>query len=377
MSKRCFRCSCIGLLPCGRAGIGLLCALALTTLAGCTGGKPGIVMYSDQDKSVVEPLIKQFSAQTNLPVNVVYADAEQVNGGQGLSQQIRQESTSPQADLYWANSPPAMFELARDTLLDHYGTSLSDKIAPPFRDVEKYNWVGIGVRGRVILYNTQHIKPGHIPLSVACLAQPQWKGGVMADPRTSGSAHFHFAYLYAILGPTDMTDLLTRIRDNNVEFLPDEAAVVDAVANGKADWGVTDSDVAIAAKRAGKPVDYTFTDQHENSTADAMGKEHGEVPSFGTPLLFSPIGLIRGRPHVGEARRLYDFLCQPRTALSLLEIQPTRMPTHSDLLAGPPGERKSQHVDPTKLNTTKVDPNKIHANETKFDLMLSEVLNPH
>jgi ABC-type Fe3+ transport system substrate-binding protein len=376
MSKFRFRCSCAGLRPCRRTGIGLLGALALTLLAGCPG-KPGIVLYSDQDRSVVEPLIKQFTAQSNLPVNVTYADADQVNSGQGLSQQIREESTSPQADLYWANSHPAMFQLQRDGLLDRYGNTLSDKIAAPFRDSKKYNWVGIGVRGRVILYNTHRIKPGHLPLSVASLAMPQWKGGVMADPRTNGSAHYHLAYLYAILGEAETTALVTRMRGNDVQFLPDDAAVVDAVASGRADWGVTDSDVAIAAKQAGKPVDYAFTDQERYATANALERSHEEVVTVGTPLLFSPIGLIRSRPHVVESRRLYDFLCQPRTALSLLEIQPTRMPTHSDLLSGPTGEKNSHRVDPTKLITTPINPETLRDNETKFNLMLTQVLNPH
>src|SRR5262249_39913067 len=153
-----------------------------------------------------------------------------------------------------------------------YGNTLTDKIAEPFRD-PTYNWYGIGVRGRVVLYNTKRIKPGHIPLSIAALTQPKWKDRcAMADPRLNGSARFHIKYLYDILGEEDTADLLQKMQDNGVQLLPNDAAVVDAVVSGKADWGVVDSDVGIAAVRAGKPVDFTFVDQDPYVTGAAMGK---------------------------------------------------------------------------------------------------------
>ncbi len=342
------------------------------SLLGCPGGQPAVTLYSDMDQSVVAPLIEQFKQDNQIAVTVVYADPQKIAAGVGLSDQIRDESAAPKADLYWACSPQAAQKLAELELLDSFGDRAT---APVFADAAG-GWAGIGGRVRVIIYNTQVFKGKKPPLSMAAAGLPAWRGrAAWADPRKNGSANYHFLTYFAAYGEGEGKQLLQKIKDNGTQFLPDENAVIEAVSSGKADWGVTDSDLATAAVTAKKPVDYLVCDQDDFSTSDALGQIRGAgVPTLGTPALPYPLCLIARRRHVDDTGKLQQYLLAPQTALHLSQARPDLLMTRAGAQDEKPGKEAGHLTHADKLRFTTLGMDKLKPLRAQLTLALSSVL---
>jgi iron(III) transport system substrate-binding protein len=343
-------------------------------LSGCNSTPPGVVLYTDRDPAAVDAVKQQIEAEVKVRITEVRATPEEARSGVGLSQRIREERGDLKTDVYWADNQLAMQKLVEDRLLEKHKSALNEKFSPEFRDKEFF-WTGVDARVRVLLINKKAVPRGRLPKSLADLARPEWKGrGAIADPRHNGSARYHFIVLFDVVGTDDAKELLTRMKANGVQFLADETAVVEAVASGKAAWGVTDSDLAETAVQAGKPVDYIVPDQEYHSTAKAMGKSTESVHDLGTPLLLSCVGLLRERPSRGEGERLFEALIKAGTMTTLARVAPNRLPTHPVLLENPPSQRKNKIKLPLDLEIATPAPDKINAAQTQLTLALSEIL---
>jgi iron(III) transport system substrate-binding protein len=353
----------------GRWAAALLSAVLCGSLLGCPGDtRPRVVLYSDQDRAVVEPLMRRFTQDTGVVVDVKYADAKAARDGTGLSQRLRDEQAKPGGDLYWGCDPTVAVELMQDSVVDRGSRAAMDQMAKPYVDPQS-PWTGLGARARVLLMNTRLVPKARTPKSFFCLAQPDWQNRcAMADPRTNGAARYHIAVMFAALPEVEATEMLRRMKDNGVQFLPDEAAVVAAVAEGKAAWGVTNSDLAEAAVRAKKPVRYVAPDQETDSTRNALGGGHIDVPTLGTPVLEEPLLLITRRPHLADSQRLYDYLISGQTAQHLAELQPLCLPTHKALLEQPGAVRSVGALNPHKLKACVLSNESVEAVHTKVAL---------
>lgn len=79
--------------------------------------------------------------------------------------------------------------LKRNSVLAPYKSPSATNIPNIFKDPEGY-WTGFSARSRVIVYNTNLVKPDEAPKSIFDLADPKWKNQIaIADPRF-GSTSF-------------------------------------------------------------------------------------------------------------------------------------------------------------------------------------------
>lgn len=357
-----------------RPAIGLGVVAFLIVGGGCHRAEPGIVLYADQDPQVVESLVRQIQADVGTPVRVVCATSEQVAQGIGLAQRVREER---KADVYWAGNPMAMQKVMDDGLLLKMKTPLTVPYVLEARDPDFY-WVGLDARFRVILYHRGNVPRHRIPDSLASLRDPQWRGkAAMAHPKRSFSARYHLMTLFALASEADARELLSGIRTNQVRLLESEQVVVDAVTSGKVAWGITDSDVAEQAVRSGAPVDYVVPDQKSGSTARAMGIPPEALPTMGTPLLVTPVGLLKDRPLRGEAENLFKAMVKLSTANALAtRIQPARLPTHEALLDSPPATSKNRIKDFRRLLLASLSSRQAKEAEMRVALAVEELLGP-
>lgn len=199
----------------------------------------------------------------------------------------------------------------------------------------------------------------------------------MAHPKRSFSARYHLMTLFALASEADARELLSGIRTNQVRLLESEQVVVDAVTSGKVAWGITDSDVAEQAVRSGAPVDYVVPDQKSGSTARAMGIPPEALPTMGTPLLVTPVGLLKDRPLRGEAENLFKAMVKLSTANALAtRIQPARLPTHEALLDSPPATSKNRIKDFRRLLLASLSSRQAKEAEMRVALAVEELLGP-
>src|SRR5215211_4361656 len=247
---------------------------------GGTGGAGReVTVYVSTDRVFSEPVLRAYEQKAGVKVNAVY-DTEETKST-GLANKLLAEKNRPRADVFWSNEPVRTLVLKKNGVLAPYKSPSSEGIPATFKDAEGY-WTGFSARSRVIVYNTNLVKPEEAPKSVFDLADPKWKGQVaIADPRF-GSTSFHVAALYAEVG----------------------------VARGEAKVGLTDTDDVNVALEDKQPVAMVFPD------GDGMG----------VPLMPNMVSLVAGAPHTEDGKKLIDYLLSPEVERTLAQSEAVQIP---------------------------------------------------
>jgi iron(III) transport system substrate-binding protein len=107
-----------------------------------------------------------------------------------------------------------------------------------------------------------------------------------------------------------------------VALLPGNKDVAVAVAEGRYDVGLTDTDDAIIEVRNGRPVVIVYPDQD----------------GIGTLFLPNTVALIRDGPHPQAAKRLLDYLLSPNVEKKLAEGRSAQIPLNPEVQANLPIE---------------------------------------
>lgn len=302
----------------------ILIAAALLAAAGCspkTAEEPKVVtLYTAVDDELARPLVAKFEAESGIKVSLV-TDTEATKTV-GLANTLLEEGRpggSPRADVYWNNEPVWTVRLAEAGVLEAYDSPAARDVPAAFRDPKGF-WIANGLRARVFIANTAMVKEGR-PSSYADLALPSQKDrGSMARPIV-GTTLSHLAALRAILGDEPFAKWLKDAAANGTAFASGNGTVAREVGRGTRAFGFTDTDDFHARKAAGDPVEAIFPDQGE-----------GQIGTFVLPVTVS---LVRGAPHPGNARTLFDWLVSAKTEAALSASDYATIPVRPGTKAGP------------------------------------------
>ena len=277
----------------------LFACLLMLLILGCGKPKREVVLYSSVDEPYVTPLIKRFESETGLHVRLV-TDTEATKSA-GLSERIEAERDHPQADVYWGNESFHTINLAERGVFAPYRPTSAEDVPARWRAKDDL-YTGIGLRARMIVVNTRAQTPEFRGLND--LTDPSLKGRIGICHPGFGTASGHIASLYVLWGEMKFTEYLRALRANEIKLLGGNSAVVDQVAAGNLIAGLSDNDDINNAKADGKLVDWILPDQGDGS---------------GTLLIPTTIALVNHAPHVEDAKKLIDFLCQRSVEEDLIQ----------------------------------------------------------
>ena len=273
-------------------------------------GADEVTVYVSTDRVFSEPVLKAYERKTGVKVNAVY-DTEETKST-GLANRLLAEKNNPQADVFWSNEPVRTLVLESRGALTPYRSPNAEGIPAIFKDPEGY-WTGFSARIRVIVYNTNLVKPQDAPKSIYDLTDPKWKGQIaIADPRF-GSTSFHVAALYAGLGDEKADEFFRKLKANGVKIAPGNSVVRDLVARGEVKMGLTDTDDVNVALEDKQPVAMVLPDR------DGMG----------APLMPNMVSLIAGAPRAEAGKKLIDYLLSPEVERELAKSEAVQIPLHS------------------------------------------------
>jgi iron(III) transport system substrate-binding protein len=301
-----------------------LLGVVLTVLpAGCGRPAPDVVLYVSADDHVARQVVQAFEQHTGLRVASV-GDAEQ-SKTTGLANRLRSEADHPQADVFWSSEIFNTINLAAEGVLDEYASPAAADWPARFRDPQ-HRWYGFAARARVIVFAPDRVAPEDRPRTWMDLTQPRYKGRiVMADPRfgtTGGHLAAMEAFWTRLVGPAYYEAFLMGLAANEVRLLPSgNAGVLQAVADGEADLGLTDTDDVWAARARGLDVDLVYP-RHDADAPDSGG---------GTLLIPNTVARVRGAPHPEAAARLIDFLLSEEVERMLAESVSHNVPIRPGL----------------------------------------------
>lgn len=259
-------------------------------------GEGTVVVFVEARRRVAGPVLKTFEEQTGIRVEAFYRESL----GEEFFATLRSQAGKGAVDLFWGESPLSARELAEAGLAVPFRPAGARPVPGQYRD-RTFRFIGFAVNPRVVLYNSDRLKPEEAPTRTPDLARPPWAGrGAM--PRASGAGPaFHAAALFALWGPARARGFFEALRADGTRIVADDHDVRRLVAAGGADWGLVGLDEAICAKREGEPVNILFPDRLGSG---AIVPPHVAV-------------LLRDAPHPAQARGLFAYLFATESAFVL------------------------------------------------------------
>jgi len=289
-------------------------AVLVAALGGCTGPggePPEVVVYTALDQIHSEPILLEFERQTGIRVKPVY-DTEDAKTT-GLANRLIARRQRPDCDVHWNNEIVQTVRLAEMGLLAEYVSPAAARIPERFRD-PRGRWTGFAARMRVVLVNTRLVGADDLPSSLSDFADPKWRGRTAMARPFFGTTLTHATVLHQRWGGERLAEFLRDLRANDTALCPGNATVRDLVADGRRAFGLTDTDDAWAAVRAGKPVRVVVPD-----AAD------------GAVLIPNTVALVAGCPHPDEGKRLIDYLLSREVEQRLARGAGAQVPLGTDL----------------------------------------------
>ena len=277
-----------------------LCAAAVIAAAspafaastGHTSAAAGsLTVYSGQHEQTVSELVADFEKQSGVKVAVRSADEAT------LANQIIQEGSRSPADVFFAENPPALQELAERGLLAAVPAATLKKV-PSADSSPKHSWVGVSARAAALVYNTGKVREGDLPTSLLDLAKRAWKGKVAIAP-----------------SETDFQPLLT-----SIAHLRGKAAAEAWLKGIKSNAKIyDDNELIVAAVNKGKLATGLVDHYYWYRLRDEVGKgnTHSALHYFaphdpGMLVDVSGAAILRSSKNSAEARRFLAYLVGKR-----------------------------------------------------------------
>lgn len=296
--------------------LAILCGL--TGITGCWSAPDReVVVYAALDREFSQPALDQFAEQEKCTVSPKF-DIESTKTV-GLVNEILAEKNRPRCDVFWNNEILHTLRLQRQGMLEPYRSPQAEQFPESFRSPDGA-WYGLAARARVLLVNTDRVPIDQRPDSVSALADPRWKGRTGLAKPLFGTTASHAAVLFAKWGDDRARTFFSAVQEN-AQVLSGNKQVAISVGRGQLDWGLTDTDDAIAEVEAGSPVAIVFPDQGQDQP--------------GTLLIPNTIGIIKGCRHPELARQLIDFLLSETVETQLARGASAQFPLRKDLAERP------------------------------------------
>jgi iron(III) transport system substrate-binding protein len=286
---------------------------------GCSD-RPSVVIYVSADEAFARPILAEFERTRGVRVDAVF-DTEATKTT-GLANRLRAERDRPRADVFWSSENVQTILLADEGVLVPARSERLDAWPAEHRDAEA-RWYAFAARARVIVIARDRVPKEEWPTTWMELTQDRWAGRVaMADPRF-GTTRTHMGVLATEwerrLMPGAFGAWLEGLGEQRVALLTSgNAGVVEAVASGQFDIGMTDTDDVWAAQARGMAVDLIYP------------RHVKEEPSGGTLLIPNTCALV-ARPANDAADRshaiaLMEYLLSAEVERALLKSDSRNIP---------------------------------------------------
>ncbi|PKO12427.1 MAG: ABC transporter substrate-binding protein [Chloroflexi bacterium HGW-Chloroflexi-10] len=247
-----------------------------------------LVIYSGRSEPLIQPVLDAF--KTKHPDIEVLLKA---GSNSELANALIEEQVNPQADVFITTELFTVQALAQKGVFQPFRPTAAEQIPADFIGPNN-TWIGLTQRARVIMYNTDLVKPEDLPTSVFDLTDPKWKGQVAAAGSTNGSMQAQIAAMRQLLGDEDTESWLQGLLDNDVTFFGGHTDVRKAVGTGEFALGLVNHYYFHLQQAEGSKVGMIFPDQGP-----------GQI---GLITNATAAAIIKGAANMAAAQVFVDFL---------------------------------------------------------------------
>lgn len=165
--------------------------IALGLLSGWTAGAVAaeeVNLYSYRQPFLIKPFLDEFTKETGIKVNVVFAD-------KGMLERLKAEGRNTPADVVLTVDIARLSALANAEVLQPIESDVLEKNIPAQYRHPDGLWFGLTTRARVVYAHKDRVDPAEIA-SYDDLADPKWKGRICTR---SGKHAYNISLLAAVV----------------------------------------------------------------------------------------------------------------------------------------------------------------------------------
>ncbi len=213
-----------------------------------------ITVYSGRNRALVEPLVRQFEAETDYTVRIRYGGTTQ------LAVAILEEGRRSPADVFWSQDAGALGALHKENMLEKLPETISEALPSQFRS-RGDTWVATSGRARVFAYNSNAVSADDLPASVFDLTDKKWGGRIGWAPGNASFQSF-VTSMIASEGEEATRKWLEGMKANGAVAYNNNNSILQAIEAGEIRAGITNHyyiDRA-ASSDANYAISYTFFD---------------------------------------------------------------------------------------------------------------------
>ena len=280
-----------------------------------------LTVYSGRSKSLVDPIIQQFTRETGIEVEVRYADTSQ------LTVLLKEEGEQSPADVFWAQDAGALGAMVSQGGLQQLPDDVLGLVGEPYKSPDGL-WVATSGRARVLAYSPQRISEDDLPQSIFDLTDSRYQGRVGWAPANASFQAFVTA-MRVTHGEEVTRDWLESMKANGARSYPKNTAIIQAIAAGEVDLGLPNHYYLLRFKKSDGeyPVEQTTF-----ATGD-----------IGNLINVAGIGILNTSDQPADAAKFIGFLLSPK-AQQYFTSDTFEYPVTDDVIPN------TQLIDPAVLN---------------------------
>ena len=267
-------------------------------LAACGSGEEKILtMYVAYGNP--ELVAAEFEKDTGIKVELIT-----MSSGEVITR-LRAEAANPQTDIWFGGGSDAFIQAREEGIIQAYKSPNANNVSDAFKDTDGY-WTGISLVVVGFLVNDTRLASRGLdmPDAWADLADPQYKDEIMAsNPNASGTAYTTVSGLLQALG-----------EDAGWAFLDKMYANIPYLEQS----GSTPATKAIQGEFAIGIV----PDPHNSIISNPNASLTSVFPSDGVLAWPSPVAIVTGAKHLGNAQKFVDWCLSERGQTVLMEASP-------------------------------------------------------
>lgn len=210
-----------------------LVAAAVLVSSSALAQSGEVNVYSYREPGLIQPLLDQFTAETGIKANVLFA-------GDGLLERVTAEGELSPVDVVLTVDIGNLVGAKEQGLTQPITTpALTERLAPEFRDADGA-WAALSLRARVFYVSKDRVDA--TALTYEDIAKPEWKGRLCTRPGDHVYNIGLIANRIEAWGLEKTREWLTAVRDN-LAYAPagNDRAGVKAILEGSCDLSISNT----------------------------------------------------------------------------------------------------------------------------------------
>ena len=280
----------------GAAALAIL--ISASALPSARADDPGEVnIYSYRQPYLIDPLLQEFTAETGIKANVIFAE-------KGLIERIQAEGRNSPADLLLTVDIGNLSQATAAGIAQPVTSETIDAEIPATYRGKDDEWIGLTRRARVIYASKDRVKQTTITYEE--LADPKWRGKICIR---SGQHVYNVALIASMIAAhgEDWTETWLRGVKANLARKPagDDRLQVKGVYSGECDIAVGNTYYMGAM----------LTDEkhpEQKAWANSVNMLFPNTGDRGTHVNVSGAVLAKNAPHKDNAIKLLEFLASDK-----------------------------------------------------------------